>query len=180
MLRCSRLALALPPLAWQSPSRSSSGCYPLHAARFICILYGRSRLQMCASCFVLMHQLDGTIRSGRGAARTRQEAAHLGWYGARRFFIQHPFIQRFIQAVDPSTADTPCPAPTVELYSLYSTIQHVTALQPIQLYSALQSTASTADLWSHYGVWHKKWAEVGRSGPKWAGVQRRTSVYRVA
>ena len=121
VLRCSRFVSELLPQAWRSPRRSSSGRYLLYPAQFMRILYGRSRLQMCASCFVLMHQLDGTIRSGRGAARTRQEAAHLGWYGARRFFIQHPFIQRFIQAVDPSTADTPCPAPTVELYSLYST-----------------------------------------------------------
>jgi len=39
---------------------------------------------MCASCFDLMHQLDGTIGSGHGTARTSQEAVHLGWYGARR------------------------------------------------------------------------------------------------
>ena len=62
--------------------------------------------------------------------------------------IQHHFLQCFIQAVDPSTADKHCPAPTVEVYSLYSALQHVTALQRIQLYSALQSTASTADLCS--------------------------------
>ena len=61
--------------------------------------------------------------------------------------IQHHFLQCFIQAVDPSTADNHCPAPTVEVYSLYSALQHVTALQRIQLYSALQSTASTAALW---------------------------------
>ena len=84
VLRCSRFASALLPQAWRSPRRSSSGRYPLYPARFMRILYGRSRLQMCASCFVLMHQLDGTIRSGHGAARTRQEAAHLGRYGARR------------------------------------------------------------------------------------------------
>ena len=39
---------------------------------------------MCASGFDLMYQLDGTIGSGHGAARTRQEAGHLGRYGARR------------------------------------------------------------------------------------------------
>ena len=39
---------------------------------------------MRASCFDLMHQLDGTIRRGHEAARTRQEAAHLGRYGAHR------------------------------------------------------------------------------------------------
>ena len=36
---------------------------------------------MCASCFVLMHQLDGTIRSGHGAARTHQETGRIGLYG---------------------------------------------------------------------------------------------------
>ena len=58
--------------------------YPLYWARSMRISYGRSRLQMCASCFVLMRQHDGTIGSGHGAARTRQEAGHIGRYGARR------------------------------------------------------------------------------------------------
>ena len=84
VLRFSRLASTLLPQAWRSRSRSSSGRYPLYRARFMRISYGRSRLQMCASCFVLMRQHDGTIGSGHGAARTRQEAGHLGRYGARR------------------------------------------------------------------------------------------------
>ena len=51
--------------------------------------------------------------------------------------IQHHFLQCFIQAVDPSTADNHCPAPTVEVYS--STARNgstaYTALQRSTVYS---------------------------------------------
>ena len=53
---------------------------------------------MCASCFVLMHQLDGTIRRGHGAARTRQEAAHIGRYGARRSCELYGLIYEAVSA----------------------------------------------------------------------------------